>query len=135
MNCHERKMSAVCAFTTEKPVMSHSTLNHLCSITILLGLGWSSNGFGETAPKANPVDAHFSVMDTNSDGKLSPDEHAAGARKMFNTMDANNDGRVTAAEMRRTRKGGGKTSHTGGSVLGRKDQSRRYRRRRHSDCR
>jgi Ca2+-binding EF-hand superfamily protein len=99
MNCRERKVSALCVFTTEKPVMSHSTLNHLCSVTILLGLAWSSNGFGETTPKANPVDAHFSAMDTNSDGKLSPDEHAAGARKMFNTMDANKDGRVTAAEM------------------------------------
>jgi Ca2+-binding EF-hand superfamily protein len=38
-------------------------------------------------------------MDSNGDGKLSPAEHAAGARAMFVAMDANHDGRVNAAEM------------------------------------
>jgi len=41
----------------------------------------------------------FQRMDTNGDGKVSADEHAAGARRMFETMDANHDGRVTAREM------------------------------------
>jgi Ca2+-binding EF-hand superfamily protein len=45
------------------------------------------------------VDAEFQKMDTNGDGKISPDEHAAGAKMMFTKMDANNDGKVTAAEM------------------------------------
>jgi hypothetical protein len=38
-------------------------------------------------------------MDTNADGKIAPDEHAAGAARMFETMDADRNGTVTAAEM------------------------------------
>jgi Ca2+-binding EF-hand superfamily protein len=41
----------------------------------------------------------FQAMDANHDGKVSRDEHAAAARKMFTTMDANKDGKATAAEM------------------------------------
>jgi Ca2+-binding EF-hand superfamily protein len=33
------------------------------------------------------------------DGKVSADEHAAGAKKMFEMMDSDKDGKVTAAEM------------------------------------
>jgi Ca2+-binding EF-hand superfamily protein len=45
------------------------------------------------------VDREFMQMDSNADGKMSPDEHAAGAKKMFGMMDADADGKVTAAEM------------------------------------
>jgi Ca2+-binding EF-hand superfamily protein len=45
------------------------------------------------------ADQMFQMMDSNGDGKISADEHAAGAKKMFDKMDANKDGRVTAAEM------------------------------------
>ena len=52
---------------------------------------------------AQPVIAaaatEFKAMDTNGDGKVSREEHAAGARRMFEKMDANRDGKVTAAEM------------------------------------
>jgi Ca2+-binding EF-hand superfamily protein len=39
------------------------------------------------------------MMDANQDGRISAEEHAAGAKKMFGKMDANADGNVTAAEM------------------------------------
>jgi hypothetical protein len=44
-------------------------------------------------------EARFESMDTNDDGKVSPDEHAAAALRMFEKMDTNADGKVTAAEM------------------------------------
>ncbi len=39
------------------------------------------------------------MMDTNRDHKITADEHAEGARKMFAQMDANKDGKVTVDEM------------------------------------
>jgi len=44
-------------------------------------------------------DAMFKQMDTNGDGKISAEEHAAAVKKMFDIMDANHDGKVTADEM------------------------------------
>jgi hypothetical protein len=44
-------------------------------------------------------EAQFQKMDSNADGKVSPEEHAAGAKAMFDTMDADKNGKVTAAEM------------------------------------
>jgi Ca2+-binding EF-hand superfamily protein len=56
--------------------------------------------FADTSPQEEkPVPALFKAMDANGDGKVSPDEHAKGARRMFETMDANQDGVVTAEEM------------------------------------
>lgn len=48
---------------------------------------------------AAPTASEFRGMDSNHDGKISRDEHAASAKGMFATMDADKDGRVTAAEM------------------------------------
>lgn len=39
------------------------------------------------------------VMDTNGDGVLSGDEHAAGAKVMFDKMDTDKDGYLTKAEL------------------------------------
>ena len=39
------------------------------------------------------------VIDTNGDGILSADEHAAGSKRMFDKMDSNKDGFVSKAEL------------------------------------
>ena len=65
---------------------------------VMLGLTLASVSFaGESKPDTAAAD--FMKMDTNKDGKVSADEHAAGAKQMFDTMDRNKDGKVTAAEM------------------------------------
>lgn len=79
--------------------MSRSKRIHVCSLAIICVLGLSSSAFAENHPKENAADALFKAMDANGDDKLSPDEHSAGAKKMFDTMDAIKDGTVTPAEM------------------------------------
>lgn len=44
-------------------------------------------------------DHMFKAMDADSDGKISPDESAAGAKEMFARMDSDKDGFVNKAEM------------------------------------
>ncbi len=75
-----------------------------CSCLILLMVcstgPWSSAAFaGPSQQQEKPASAVFKAMDANGDGKVSPEEHAQGARKMFEAMDANRDGSVTAEEM------------------------------------
>ncbi len=56
---------------------------------------------GVAMPRAAFADQEpsFESMDTNRDGKISPDENAAVAARMFEKMDASGDRKVTAAEM------------------------------------
>lgn len=49
---------------------------------------------GET--KSAPM---MELMDADRDGKVTAEEHTAGAKKMFEMMDADHDGLVTAQEM------------------------------------
>jgi len=42
----------------------------------------------------------FKMMDSNGDGQISAEEHAAAAAKRFARMDSNGDGMVTKAEMK-----------------------------------
>ena len=67
-------------------------------IFLIGGTALASLAFA-AGPKSTAAGAEFRKMDTNKDGKLSADEHAAASRKMFAAMDANRDGKVTAAEM------------------------------------
>jgi Ca2+-binding EF-hand superfamily protein len=72
------------------------------SLSRFAGLALGVAGvFGVALPRAAFAEQEpsFESMDTNRDGKLSPDEHAAVAARMFQTMDANGDRKVTAAEM------------------------------------
>jgi Ca2+-binding EF-hand superfamily protein len=51
------------------------------------------------ADRSKPVLSEFDGIDANRDGRISADEHAAAAKKMFQAIDADRDGKVTAAEM------------------------------------
>lgn len=54
----------------------------------------------ETAkPKTMSSAEKIAVIDSNRDGIVTAEEHAAGARAMFERMDADHDGKVSAAEM------------------------------------
>lgn len=63
---------------------------------VLAGLAASASAFGQ----ANPM---FQHMDTNHDGRISLQEHAAAEQATFNRIDANHDGQLTADEMRTAR--------------------------------
>jgi Ca2+-binding EF-hand superfamily protein len=79
--------------------MNISNRKSVLHVAIVFALIFCSGVCAADDPKPNPVDKEFKAMDSNGDGKISADEHAAGAKKMFDTMDANQDGKVTAAEM------------------------------------
>jgi Ca2+-binding EF-hand superfamily protein len=55
---------------------------------------------GQKAKKGDMTSAEkIEVIDTDADGILTAEEHAAGSRKMFDTMDADKDGALTETEM------------------------------------
>ena len=55
--------------------------------------------FAEHQAGEHSTNAMFKAMDTNTDGKVSREEHAASALKMFTEADTNHDGQVTQSEM------------------------------------
>jgi Ca2+-binding EF-hand superfamily protein len=69
-------------------------------LTFALLLAWPSPA-AHAGPReqVGAASAGIRRLDTNGDGLLSRDEHAAAARKMFDEMDANKDGKVTAEEI------------------------------------
>ena len=68
-------------------------IRHTILFSMLGGLALSAGTW------AQGVDM-FAQMDSNHDGRISAQEHAAGTQAMFVRMDANHDGKVTADEMR-----------------------------------
>ena len=75
--------------------MKHSRMHRFTQAALICGLAFSTAAFADHMAGQHG----FSAMDTNADGKISADEHAAGAKGMFDAMDADHDGKVTAAEM------------------------------------
>lgn len=73
----------------------------LLTIAMTLGLALAPAAFASPDQSGDK----FGMMDSNGDGSVSAEEHAAGANAMFNAMDANKDGNVSAAEMDAGRKG------------------------------
>jgi len=76
--------------------------NHSLLATALMG-GLLLAG----AAGAQQGDNMFRQMDANGDGRISAQEHDAGASAMFKRMDANNDGKVAGDEAMRMGPDGG----------------------------
>jgi Ca2+-binding EF-hand superfamily protein len=56
---------------------------------------------GKKAEKGEMTAADkIKMFDTNADGVMSADEHAAGAKSMFDKMDTDHDGYLTKAEVK-----------------------------------
>lgn len=73
---------------------------------------YDPSGTGKAMPKQMSSAQKIAAMDTNNDGKLTAQEHAAGSKKMFSKMDADRDGSLTAQELRE----GEKAMMTAGDV-------------------
>ncbi len=73
----------------------------LLATAVLGGLLLSSMAFAQSA------DDMFKKMDANADGRISAQEHDAGAMAMFKMMDANHDGTLAAGEMMSKHRGMG----------------------------
>jgi len=63
------------------------------------GLALATTAYAGDETKHGSGQAELQMMDTNHDGTVSAEEHAAGAKKMFQMMDKDGDGIVTAQEM------------------------------------
>jgi Ca2+-binding EF-hand superfamily protein len=81
--------------------MTHQSNNKKLGLGIVMACSLTFSGYalaGDHGGKEK-AEEHFQKMDTNADGKVSQEEHTAGAKTMFDTMDADKNGTVTVAEM------------------------------------
>lgn len=79
--------------------MSHPKCLARYSLAVVYVFALSAGAFATDHTNEGLAEARFKALDTDGDDKLSPDEHAAGAKRMFAAMDADKDGTVTVAEM------------------------------------
>lgn len=76
----------------------------VCTAAVLAAISSGAHAQGAAASAGgDPISHQVKMMDSNGDGKISADEHAAGAKQMFTMMDGNGDRKVTAAEMEAAR--------------------------------
>jgi Ca2+-binding EF-hand superfamily protein len=86
------------------PVFSYAAIRILCVIGgMAAGVSLAQKSFAADSADVVRIPTaaaeQFQMMDSNKDGKVTPLEHADGAKRMFQSMDADKDGRVTAIEM------------------------------------
>jgi Ca2+-binding EF-hand superfamily protein len=78
--------------------MSSNKLNRFLGLT--LGVAGLTGLAVPRVALANDTEKEFQEADTNGDGVLTADEHAAAARTMFDKMDTDHDGYLTKAELK-----------------------------------
>src|SRR5262245_871258 len=78
--------------------MNHRKTATLSALALACTCCWLDASAADKS-KMRGVDAQFKAMDANGDGRITPQEHAAAAKKMYDAMDKNMDGKVTAEEM------------------------------------
>ena len=66
---------------------------------IAVAIGAALAATAVAAAGGKPAMAEFGGMDADGNGRVTADEHAAAAKRMFEAMDADHDHKVTAAEM------------------------------------
>ena len=71
------------------------------AFALVAGVGIATASGHEGGDKAGKKGHHmFEKMDTDGDGKISPEEHEAMAAERFSEMDSNGDGFVDKSEMK-----------------------------------
>jgi Ca2+-binding EF-hand superfamily protein len=82
------------------PIRHTSTIQSLClTAAVSAAVILAPPALAGPREQVGAASAGIKRLDTDGDGRLSRQEHAAAAQKMFEAMDADHDGKVTAAEM------------------------------------
>ena len=75
------------------------TRNAIACASAVIAATFALSALADEGGAVSSAQAEMDMMDTDHDGRVSEDEHAAGAKSMFARMDTNGDGTVTASEM------------------------------------
>jgi hypothetical protein len=106
MPLQQNTAAPLCLITASPPcVQSASVLQGVVAmekrvrhvlLVLLLPAGFA---LAQTTPAPTPREASFARMDSNGDGRVSPDEHRASAKAAFDAMDADHNYSVTTDEL------------------------------------